>query len=477
MSLFSRFTTPTLPSLSLSPAEVGLIQELQAVARLGKPRLELSEAYYLGEQVVENLRIAIPKELEFIRPSLGWAAQAVDPYVERLHADGIRLPNATDSDSDLSAMLDANSFGALQSLAFTDALSMRAAYWCAGSPVEKGDPPLLTVESPLNVAVLWDLRGTSARAVWMEYRDEVGAIRAALMAPRLTIQLATNDKGEWVIVDRDEHGFDFVPIVRMANRPRTHALDGRSEISTPLRYLIQNACRTMLGLEVSREFYSVPQKVILGATEADFQSADGTTKSAWETYVSVVLALERDEDGNLPELQQVVPYDPATFTKVLDWLASSAGGILAAPAQDLGLYTQGNPASAEAVVAGEARRDRRARKMQHQFGPDLIKVAQMLARFENNGTLPEKYRRLAIDWSPVEAANPGVTSDAVSKEITAGAIPATSDVTLKRLGYSRIDRVRLAQDRAADDARNMALALAQGLLPKQGAPGGDTAGQ
>ncbi|MBQ1164406.1 hypothetical protein KBZ21_41180, partial [Streptomyces sp. A73] len=42
-------------------------------------------------------------------------------------------------------------------------------------------------------------------------------------------------------------------------------------------------------------FYGAPQRYILGASESAFQDAEGNTKSAWETYIGRVLALERDE--------------------------------------------------------------------------------------------------------------------------------------------------------------------------------------
>ncbi|MBQ1167342.1 hypothetical protein KBZ21_56010, partial [Streptomyces sp. A73] len=42
------------------------------------------------------------------------------------------------------------------------------------------------------------------------------------------------------------------------------------------------------------EFYGAPQRYILGASESAFQDAEGNTKSAWETYIGRVLALERD---------------------------------------------------------------------------------------------------------------------------------------------------------------------------------------
>ena len=476
--LFSRSLIPTLPLLGLSESEKATIENLQARANACRHQMELAEAYYLGEQVVENLRIAIPKELEFLRTIVGWPAMAVDPYVERLFADGFRVPTATDADQHIADLMDENGFDSEQSLSFTDALSMGRGYWCVGSPPESGAAPLVTVESPRNMAVEWDSRGLNAKSAMQEYWAD-GRRCGALMVPGKTIQLAINDDGAWEITDRDEHGFDLVPVVRMPHKARTHDRDGRSAITPALRSLTDMACRTLLGLEVSRELYSVPQRVILGAAESSFVGSDGTPKSAFDTYITKVLGLERDEDGNLPEIRQLQPYDPSVFTKLLDWYASAAAGEVAATPQDMGLYTQGNPASAEAVQAGESRRDRRAVKMQAQFGVPLVRVAQMMLRFDNKGVLPREYERLKVDWAPVTSPNKALDSDAISKQVAAGAIPPTSDVTLKALGYSAVDRARLEQDRktqAGKTAQQQIVDALNGNGNQQGSADGNPAG-
>ena len=480
---FSTVVTPTLPSLGLSESEMVLIGQLRAQYQRTSATMALTECYYQGEQAIKNLRIAVPKELEgHLRTLVGWAAMAVDPYVERLNVDCFRQVAGTDGDEYLMAMMDANNFASEQSLAYTDALAMGPAYWVVGSPATRGDAPVATVESPLNTAVLWDLRGTSPRAMMQEYWSEDNRRRGALLVPGKTVHLAQNDKGEWVVADRDEHGFNFVPVVRMANRPRTNNRSGSSEITPALQSIIDEACRTLLDLAVARELYSVPQKAILGATEAAFQKADGSQASTLETYVTKVLGLERDENGDLPELFQFTAYDPSVFTKILDWFASSAAGLVAALPQDLGLYTQGNPASAEAGLVADDRRNRRAKRMQRQFTGPLIDVAKMMVRFDNRGNLPTQYERLALDWTPPDMFAPSLVSDAVTKEVSVGAVPATSDVTLKRLGYSAVDRVRLEQDRKRDDGRQAARAIAASLTPTApateppapGAPDGNT---
>lgn len=474
--LFSTAVTPTLPLLGLSKDEQDLIETLKAQGQRDRAEMQLCMAYYLGEYVVQNLRIAVPKELEFLKPLLGWPAMAVNPYVERLSLDAFRRVDSTDGDQLLMDIMSANGFAAEQSIAYTDALAMRRAYWMVGSPAEKGDAPVITVESPLNMTVLWDLRGTSPRAAMQEYWSEDGVRRGALLVPGKTVHLATNDAGEWVVAGRDDHSFDFVPVVRMANRALSNNRDGRSEITPELQFVTDAACRTLLGLEVARELYSVPQKIILGAAEGAFQKADGTTASAWDTYITKTLGIERDENGELPQFLQAKAYDPSVFTKLLEMYASQAGGIVGALPQELGLYTQGNPVSPEALVAQEHTRSLRTINMQGQFTPPQIKMAQLAVMFTNNGKLPAEYRRLAADWNPVTVQTPGVTSDAVSKEISAGAVPATSDVTLKRLGYSAVDRARLAQDRGLEDGRNVGKALVE-ALGQPGVTGGDTNSQ
>ncbi len=423
---------------------------------------------------MQNLRIAVPAELEFLNTIVGWPAMAVDPYVERLGVDCFRVPTATDGDADIADMMAANGFAAEQTLAYTDALSMGRAYWAVGSPLEKGGAPQITVESPLNMSVEWDLRGYSPTAALQEYWSN-GRRHAALIMPFETIHLATDDNGQWVVADRDKHGFDFVPVVRMANRPRTHNRDGRSEITLPMRSITDAACRTLLGLEVARELYSVPQRAVLGAAEDAFVKSDGTPASAWDTYITKTLGLERDENGDLPELHQWQAYDPSVFTKLLDWYASAMAGMVAADPRDMGLYTQGNPASAEAGQVGENRRDRRAVKMQDQFGLPLSRVAQMGIRFQNKGVLPKEFERLSADWNPVSMATPAVTADAVTKEIAALAVPPTSDVVLKRLGYSAVDRQRLEQDRKREDGRQAARAIAESVMQQkpESAPDGN----
>lgn len=446
----SWWSFPSVPSSSeLTDDERTLIAALHNKMVAARPQLELDLSYYLGEQVVQNLRIAVPKELEHLKTVLGWGAVAVDPIVERLAVDGFRLPGETDVNETLGRHWDSNGMDAAQSMLWTDALSMRRGYLMVGA--REGGGARITNESPLNVAVNYAPDGVTPREVLVHY-SEAGKQRATLLRPNSTLILEqdSDDKSVWSLVKRETHRLDIVPVERVANRSLTHARDGRPEITEPMRSAIDNSARTLLGQVVSGEVYAAPRWAIMGAVESFFVDANGNPKSGYDAFVTKVLGIERDEEGNLPEIHQFNAYDPSVFTKVVEMYASQFSGMAAATPGDLGLYTQGNPTSAEALEVSEARRNRRARLRQREFGTPLIRAMQHAIRFENNGHLPAEFERIEIDWMPLVAPSISALSDGVAKLVKERVLPPTSDVTLKRLGFSSVERAQLEMDRDAD---------------------------
>jgi hypothetical protein len=479
---FTPTSIPTLPSLSLSDDEQRLIGYLQTRATNARADMVTTNSYYMGAQAIKNLEVAIPRELaDKLRTLVGWASTAVDPYVDGLRVEGFRLPGSTQADDTLGNVWAMNGLDAEESLAYTDALAMRQAWWLVGSDPDGGDIPRVTVESPLNVAAQWDLSGRRLEALLQTYTQD-GQDRATLMLPNRTIHIAQNERKEWELVDVDAHNFGYVTAVRMANRPRTDNRDGSAEITPALMSLIDSACRRLMGLEASSELYSVPRLLILGASAEDFTNPNGQARKAWDAYISKINVLERDDEGETPTVTQLAVYDPSVFTKVFEMVASQVTGMVFALPQELGLYTQGNPPSIESVEAMAVRRNQRiTNTMQPTFGVAHVQVQQMALRYMNNGTLPAKYRRIEVDWAPPQLVNFSTTADAVLK-LTSGdnpVLPARSDVVLKRLGLSAVERAQIEQDRGeqVDSAVVQALqqAAANTRQPAQQVnDGGDT---
>lgn len=459
---------PTLPSLQLSDDEQHLVQYLH---RLGESadhqNMVLTNSYYMGAQNIPNLQIAIPSQLAAqLRTLVGWASPAVDPYVERLNIDGFRLPDETEVNADLARIWEANGLDAELPLATTDALAMGQVWWLIGS--DGNGSARISVESPLNVVADYALDGRTIKALLQTYVDTSGQWRerATLMLPDRTLHIAQDENYIWQLVDRDDHHLGFVSAVRMANNPRTDHRQGYSEITAPLMSIIDSACRRLMGLEGSSELYSLPRLMLLGASAADFQNSDGTMRKAWETYISKINIIERDDEGQLPEVKQLTAYDPSVFTKVIEMYASQAASIVKALPQDLGLYTDGNPVSVESFNAMDMERCRRAIAKQRNFGVAIADVMRMAVAFENGGKTPATFDRVMVDWSSPESTNLTALSDAVSKLVAAGVLPAGSDVTLKIIGLSPVQRAQVAQDRAADQGQSMLEEISKNLEAK-----------
>ena len=461
-------TAPAFLTLQqLSDAEQAMISRGITEITSKRYRLELHDAFFRGTQRIADLGISIPPQMRGLKIALGWPRVCVETLEERLKFEGFRFPGATDVDEDLQALLQANNVDSEAPLVHLDALVFGEGYLSVGSNADDPSRPILTVESPLDMAVHWDAR-TRQITDGVRIYGTAGAMRATLYKKGETVWAAADGLGGWVLDDsvegRDAHGLDRVPLVRFANRARSYDRSGASEITPEVMSITDEASRTAQGLAVAREFYSAPQKYILGAKESDFQDAQGNTKSAWETYLGRVLALEADEDGNQPTVGQFTAYDPTVFTKVIEMYAKALSGVTGLPPHVLG-YASDNPTSADAIIKGEMRLKLRADRKTTIFGDPWTEAGRLLLLFRD-GSLPDNAELLTAVWGDTGTPTPAATTDAIAKQIAAGAIPAASDVTLERLGYSAVERQRLAQDRAADQGASFLEQIAHSVEAK-----------
>jgi hypothetical protein len=461
------YLPPASPADGLSDAEQALIAGLAVKLAFQTPFMYTAQQYYDGTQRLADLGVSIPPALAGVRTVVDWPRICVDPLVERSVVDGFRLPGETDTDSELWGFWQANNMDAEAPLTFLDALALGRGYMIVGAPDVDGDPPIITVESPFNLAMNWDPRTRRVTAAYQSFEAE-GIFQAVLYLPNVTISMSRQERDVWVVDNRDEHNFGQVPVVRFANRQRTADREGRSEITPAIRNTTDSACRSLLGMEIAREFYSVPHRYILGATESDFQNTDGTPKSAIQMVISKMLAFERDEDGNLPTVGQFAAMDPSVFTKIIDTHAQLMASYTQFPPEYFGQTHTANPASADAIRSAQDGMNRRGRQVQGQFSDPLEQVMCLAWRFAHGGApLPREMTQLETDWQPVETPTPSATADAIFKQVQMGAVPPTSDVTLERLGYSAVERARLAVDRKTDASASELAELASSLEAKE----------
>lgn len=472
---------PDLPLLTLSDDELALINVLRADMLRDRYALQLRDAYFNGEQLVRDLGISIPPQLRSLHTVIGWPRVGVESLEERLDLEAFRWADGSSS-NDLAEIAEANDLFDESSLAHLDALLYGRAYLAVGSGEcgPGGDcPPLFSVESPLDMTLLWDPRlrmGTAAlRECSAETYLDAGPDERMLVLylPDQTVTAVPTSTGGWEVVDRDMHGLGVVPVIRMANRQRTADRVGRSEITPEVMSITDAACRRLMGMEVAAEFFGAPARYILGAAEEAFQDADGNAKSAWETYIGRVLALEADEEGNVPQVGQFGAHDPTPMTRIIDLYARIMSAQFGLPPHMLG-YTTDNPASADAIRSTEAKLVKRSERRIRRFGA-AWQQAMRLALWVRDGEPPDSSRRIETVWRNPATPTVAAQADATVKLVQAGVLPADSDVTLEMAGFNEGQRQRIRADRQRAAGREASGSLMD-RLAELGAGGSVRAG-
>lgn len=442
-------TTPVLPLLALSEDEKAILNLLRADLGAQRYQLGLLDAYFNGEQIIRDLGISIPPQLKNLHTVIGWPRIGVEALEQRLDLEAFRWADGTDA-ADLMEIAEANDIFDEASLAHLDALTYGREYLTVGSGDDESLPPIISFESPLDMTMTWDAR---VRLPMYALRECMGSSEYGLSADDRLVTLylpdqticAVQGNGDWEVLDRDIHGLGMVPVLRMANRQRTADRIGKSEITPEVMSITDAACRRLMGIEVAAEFFGAPQRYILGASESAFQDAEGNAKSAWETYIGRVLALERDEDGNVPTVGAFTAHDPSGQTKIIDLYARIMATQLGLPPHMLG-YTSDNPASADAIRSSEAMLVKKAERRIRRFSATYRDMMR-LALWVRDGEPPEKARRIEAVWRNPATPTLAAQTDAAVKMVQAGILPADSDVVLEMAGLSEDQRRRVAAER------------------------------
>jgi hypothetical protein len=158
-----------------------------------------------------------------------------------------------------------------------------------------------------------------------------------------------------------------------------------------------------------------------------------------------VLALERDEDGNVPTVGAFTAHDPSGQTKIIDLYARIMASQLSVAPHVLG-YTSDNPASADAIRYADNAQIKKAERRIRRFSA-THRDAMRLALWFRDGEPPDKSRRIECIWRNPATPTLAAQVDAVTKLVTTGILPADSDVALEMAGLTEDQRRRVAAER------------------------------
>lgn len=451
--------TPAFLSLSLlSDDDARLVDELSNRLSVYDAANAQAVAYYEGTQTVEQFGISIPPSMRNATIVAGWGGTVVDVLEERL--DWLGWASEVD-DFGLAEVYAANSLDVDSGMAHLDSLIFGTSFVSVGTG-EAGEPsPLITPHSPRTMTGAWDARTRRLAAALAISRVEHGtAVEWTLYLPDETVQVARRN-GVLVVVDRDRHNLGRVPIVKMPNRIRASREAGRSEITKAVRYYTDAAVRTMLGLEVNREFYNAPQRIGLNIPEDAFTDAAGNPTSQWAAIQGRVWMVPPNDDPDAPnpDIKQFNSASPAPYLDQIRGYATQLAAEAGIPGAYLGIHTD-NPSSADAIRALESRLVKRAERRQATFGRAWLEVGR-LALMVRDGAVPDTYSSVTTRWRDAATPTRAAAADEALK-LTSGEnpiLPPDSTVTYDRIGLSPAEQRQVDADKRRRVARPQLSAL------------------
>lgn len=402
---------------------------------------KLADAYYEGTMQVPDLGISVPPILKHVQEVIGWPGTVVDVLEERLDWYG------WDDNKVLETVYEENQLSYESSLGHLDSLLYGVSFMAAHVG-RKGEPDILvTSESAKDLTGLWDRRKRRLTVAASVKRDGDGKVTGGAFYTENETHFYGKIGERWVSDGKpDRHNLGRVPIVRMINRGRAGRRGGKSEISRAVRGYTDAAVRTLLGMEINREFYSAPQRYVLGAKEDAFVDEAGNPVPGWKAIMGSVWGLERDDEAlsgdGLPVVGQFDPSPPGPYLEQIRGLGQLLSAEAGIPPTYLGFATD-QAASADAIRALEARLVKRAERRQDSWSPSYKELGEIILMLQGENEL----ENIHPIWRDAATPTRSADTDRTVKLVQIGMMPPSSSVAMEMAGLSPSQQKRLKRDR------------------------------
>ena len=363
-------------------------------------RVLLRYKYYEMKNNAQDFSSFAPEKFKGLKETVGWCAKAVDSLADRLQFDEFQ-----NDEFNLSEIFLSNNQDILIDSAVLSALISACSFVYIRE--DNGYPRLQVIDGSNATGIIDPVTNLLTEGYAVLERDSVGVVKteAYFMAGMTEIY------SHGVLVQRIPNAAPYALLVPIIYRPDAKRPFGHSRISRACIAYTQTALRTIKRSEVSAEFYSFPQKYVLGLSEdAEFNNRLAT--------ISSFLNFTKDGDGDHPIVGQFQQQSMTPYTEQLRTLASLFAGETGLTLDDLGFATE-NPSSAEAIKAGHENLRLTARKAQRTFGTGLLNVGYLAVCIRDRYAYQrDAFRDTKVAWLPIfepDAAALSGVGDAILK--------------------------------------------------------------
>ena len=368
--------------------------------------------YYNAENSYVDFGISVPVKMMNSKPGIGWASRAVNTLSDRVVFDGFandtfrinelfdeinakRVLNKAKKDAHIAGV----SFVAISETPNGVALIPFTASEATG--VIDDNTGLLSY----GLAVLsWTGDDALAQSSVSEPKDYVVFTpEATTIYKNKKIDSITKNPTGRTMLHALTHG-------ATASQPL-----GRSRITKTVRRIVQEVARVKRRYEIAGEFYSTPQRWVLG-TEQDFTQEQ---KNKLDSTIGKAWVFSKDDDCDKPEIGQLAQMSINQFEDNKKGLARDFCAETALTLRNLG-YETANPTSAESLSAMSDDLLLEARASQDEMGEQIKQIAiSIRLTLNKSDKVPEDLENIKAAWRPIFQVDVGAAGDAVYKLIQA----------------------------------------------------------
>lgn len=351
-----------------------------------RTRVNTRYAYYEMKNIAKDLNLSIPPEFRWLNTNLGWCGKAVDSIADRLLFYEFQNDNFG-----LTEIFQMNNPDTFFDSAILSALISSCCFIYISAD-ETGYPRLQVIDGGNATGILDPITGLLTEGYAVLERDDRDCPKVEAYFVKGQTEIITKGAIRSQIIKNNVPYPLLVPIIY---RPDAKRPFGRSRISRACMKIMEGAMRTVKRSEVSAEFYSFPQKYILG------MDSDAERMDKWKATMSAMLRIDKDEDGDKPTVGQFTQQSMTPYMEQLRTFAALFAGETGLTTDDLG-FVSDNPSSQEAIKASHENLRLTARKAQRTFGSGLLNVGYLAACLRDD--FPYQRRQLYLTkpvWEPI----------------------------------------------------------------------------
>ena len=453
-----------------------------------KPRNAELRRYYTGKVGVKNLGIAIPSSFEKLNVTSGWPAKAIQAHAMRSVFDGFVF--AGREDARLKKLVRENHMRSLYQQAVTSALTYGVAFVTVMAGNQGQPDAKVRVFSANQACALWDKDEDRIRCgIALVGADNNGnPTRYVAHFPQAVVEFWKI--GETWQSREYENPYGEPLMACIVNDPDPERPFGHSVLTPELLGIVDKAMRDILRMEIGAEFFTAPQRYVLGASEDLFTTYDGDTDEVTyvdadgneienppvasddaaklKAYYGALWAITRDENGEIPTVGEFSAPGSSNLIEVFENDAQRFSGATNVPLAQLGVLSN-NYTSSDALGAAndplilevETMNRRNAETME-----DIARMMMCVADGIEPGKLGERgenvqcylkdpskttFSAMADGWTKVAAQDSGIVG---------------TDVWYEGMGLTRAAIDRLKSEKRAMETTQTLNAIADAIISK-----------